>query len=99
MSKVKHISFEELAGNLAELLNQVRAEHTSIMVEYASGEKVLIKPYAPARRGTRKEQSKGAALVTDDSTLQPLPKRTLDTENVSSVGAMYDLDPNSITPG
>jgi hypothetical protein len=95
MSKVKHISSEELAANLADVLNKVRQEHTAVVVEYASGEKVLIKPYAPARRSAHK----GAMPVADNSTLLPLPSQSPDTENVSSVGAMYDLDPNSITPG
>ena len=99
MSKVKHISFEELAGNLAEILNKVRTEHTSVVVEYASGEKLLIKPFSPSHPAARKDQSKGAAPVADASTPQHPLNRVLDPDNVSSVGAMYELDPNSITPG
>jgi hypothetical protein len=100
MSKVKHISFEELAGNLAEILNTVRAEHTSVVVEYASGEKLLIKPFSPSHLKARKDQSEGAAPVADESTLQQQPSnQVLDPDNVSAVGAMYEIDPNSITPG
>jgi hypothetical protein len=99
MSKVKHLSFEELAGNLTELFNKVRTEHTSIVVEYATGEKVLIKPYAPTQHSAKKARSRGAVPVADDSGIQPLPNQPLDTENASSVGAVYDLDPDSITPG
>jgi len=99
MSKVKHVSFEELAGNLAEMLTEVRTEHKSIVVEYASGEKLLIKPYSPSRQGGRKKQLEGDGLVANNTTGQSNPNRAPDTPNISSVGAVYDLDPNSITPG
>jgi hypothetical protein len=95
MSKPVHISVEDLTRNLAELLNKVRTEQTSIVVEYANGENVLIKPYSPARRRTRKKQRTGSAPPSN----QPPAKETSDKENVSAVGAVYDLDPGSITPG
>ena len=95
MSRAKHISFEELAGNLAELLDEVRAGHTSIVLEYASGGKVLIKPYSTTSRGSRK----GTASVTEDGKRPYRQKREIDAKNVSSMGAVYDLDPDSITPG
>jgi hypothetical protein len=99
MSKVKHVSFAEFAGNLAELLDTVRAEGASLVVEYASGENVLIKPYATPRRASSNAQSKGARKSTAQSTRQPLPNQSTDPTNISSVGAVYDLDPGSITPG
>jgi hypothetical protein len=99
MSRVKHISFEQLAGNLAEILNNVRAERASIVVEYDNGDHVLIKPYSPSHRGARAEQRKGVAPDEDDSPLQHPPDHALDSENISSMGAVYDLDPGSITPG
>ena len=90
MSTVKHLSFEELADNLAALLNQVRDEHTTLVVEYTGGEKLLIKPLLPTRQN--------ACADSSDHPLQP-PNQDPERENISSVGAVYDLDPDSITPG
>jgi hypothetical protein len=93
------MSFEEFARSLAEHLTKVRTEKVSIVVEYASGESVLIKPYP----STRQDAGKAAAPQTVDKSRQPLPDRAREventTENISSVGAVYDLDPDSITPG
>ena len=94
MSKEKHISFEEFAGNLAELMEKVRAEKSTIVVEYANGEMVLIKPYARTRPTSRK----GAAPEADNSQ-QPAPKQPDNAENKSAMGAVFDIDPGSITPG
>jgi hypothetical protein len=91
MSTVDHISFEKLAGNLAAILNKVRDEHTTIVVEYASGEKLIIKPLAPTRLDTPEDQR--------DITLQQPQKRVADTGEVGSAGAIYELDPNGLTPG
>jgi len=91
MSTVNRISFEELAENLAGILGKVRDEHTTVVVEYASGEKLIIKPLLPTRPGIDEEEI--------DATPQQPPQRTSNTENISSVGAVFDLDPNSITPG
>lgn len=91
MSRVKRVSFEELAASLAELLDRVRADHASVVVEFPDGENLLIKPYAPTSPRTRK----GAATVATNRK----PNRQPDSTNVSSVGAVYDFDPNSITPG
>ena len=56
MSTTNHISFEELAGNLTDVFNKVRKEHTSVVVEYATGEKVMIQPLpAPQKRKRRKK--------------------------------------------
>src|SRR5689334_11197837 len=56
MNPTTHISFEELAGNLADVLNKVREEHTPVVVEYATGEKVMIQPLpAPKKRNRRKK--------------------------------------------
>jgi hypothetical protein len=99
MSRVKHVSFEELAGNLDELLSKVRSDHTSIVVEYGSGVNVLIKPYAPARQGMRKERKIVVTPVADSGRGRNPSKQPLDGENISSVGAVYDLDPDSITTG
>ena len=99
MSKVKYLSFEELAGNLAEPLNKVRTEQASIVVEYPSGEKVLIKPYSPAGQDNRGAQREESAPSADDRKAQPQAQPTIDPDNISSVGAVYDLDPGSITPG
>ena len=91
MSTVNHISFEELAGNLADILNKVRDEHTPIVVEYANGENVIIKPLSPTRPDTDVAQI--------DSTQQQPPKQVSDTSEVGSTGAVYELDPNGVTPG
>ena len=56
MSTIDHISFEELAGNLANILNKVRDEHTTIVVEYASGEKLVIKLLSPTCLDTHEDQ-------------------------------------------
>jgi hypothetical protein len=92
VSRVHHISFEELAANLAERLDQVRNAHASIVVEYANGEMVMIKPYAPSHRGAGRGQRKNAGSAQS-------PGQTPDDENKSSMGAVYDFDPDSITPG
>jgi hypothetical protein len=100
MSKVHYISFEELAGNFADILNKVRDDHTTVIVGYASGEKLLIKRFSPSQPSAPKEQIKGAAPVANNSTLQQPPQdQGRDTDNISSVGAVYDIDPDSITPG
>ena len=91
MSTVNHISFEELAGNLADILNKVRDEHATIVVEYASGEKLVIKPHSPTRLDAPEDQI--------DHTQQQPPKGVPDTGEVGSAGAAYALDPNSLTPG
>lgn len=99
MSRAKHISFEELAGNFADLLDNVRTEHASIVVEYPTGEKLLIRQYSPSRRGSRKDQSMDAKPAAVGSTRQSAQNLPSDRENVSSVGAVFDMDPGSITPG
>lgn len=99
MSKAKHISFEELVENFADLLDNVRTEHASIVVEYPTGEKLLIRSYAPSRRGPRKDQSMEARPAGVGSTRQSAQNLPSDRENVSSVGAVFELDPGSITPG
>jgi hypothetical protein len=91
MSTVYQISFEELAGNFAAILNKVRDEHTTIVVEYASGEKLLIKPLAPPRQDAHEDPT--------DPTQQQPPRQVLDTGEVGSAGAVYELDPNGLTPG
>ncbi len=91
MSTMIHVPFEELAGNLADILNKVRYEHTAIVVEYASGEKLVIKRLTPTRLDTHEDQ-------IDPMQQQP-PKREPDTGELGSAGAAYELDPNSITPG
>jgi hypothetical protein len=97
MGRVKQISFEEFAAHLAEIMNQVRTEHTSVQVVFAGGEKVMIKPASPAPRGPRKAQHKAAAPLADERPPQPPPHQA--PEDASATGAMYELDPKSITPG
>lgn len=95
MGKVKQISFEEFADHLAEIMDQVRTERTSVQVVFASGEKVLIKPASPAPQGAGKAQHKAAAPI-DERPPQPPDQAP---EDASATGAMYELDPKSITPG
>lgn len=57
MNATNHISFDELAGNVIDVFNKVREEHTPIVVEYSTGEKLIIKPLSsakPLRRRGRK---------------------------------------------
>jgi hypothetical protein len=61
MRTTTHISFEELADNLAHILNTVRDEHTTIVVEYASGEKLVIQPLPPTKKNTRRSRKKTKA--------------------------------------
>jgi hypothetical protein len=91
MSTVQQISFEELAGNLAAILNKVLDEHTTVVVEYASGEKLLIKPLSPTRQDAHEDS-------TAPTRQQPL-QQGLDPGEVGSAGAVYELDPNGLTPG
>ena len=100
MSKVKHISFEEFAANPAAILDSVRADHASVVVEYASGGNVHIKPYAPpSRRRAGNERVQNAAADAAARPRQPRAELAGNPQNISSVGAVYDLDPGSITPG
>jgi hypothetical protein len=99
MSRAKHIAFEEFAGNLAQHLSTVRAEKVSLVVEYASGERVLIKPYPPARPHAGKAAAPQAKGRRRQSVPDPARELENASENISSVGAVYDLDPGSITPG
>ena len=56
MSTTNHISFEELADNFTDVLNKVRDEHTPVVVEYATGEKVVIQLLpAPKKRNRRQK--------------------------------------------
>ena len=98
MSHAKHISFEEFAADAVSILESVRSEHLSVVVEYASGEKIHIKPYA-LRSRTRKPHDQDATARTVGKSQRPLAEHTVNTQNISSVGAVYDLDPGSITPG
>lgn len=59
MSTTNYISFEELAGNLADVLNKVREEHTSVVVEYATGEKVVIQPLPAPKKRNRRQKTYG----------------------------------------
>ncbi len=61
MRTSNHISFEELAGNLADVFNKVRKEHTSIVVEYATGEKFVIKPLRPTKVSIRPRRKRTKA--------------------------------------
>jgi hypothetical protein len=99
MSKVKRVSIEELAGNLADILNEVRTEHRSVVVEYGSGETLLIKPYSPSRHSAPKQHAEGETPARRKSAPRQPASREANTQNVSAVGAVYDLDPQSITPG
>ena len=60
MSTTNHISFEELAGNFADVLNKVREEHKAVVVEYANGEKVMIKPLPMSKKRSRPTRKKTA---------------------------------------
>ena len=91
VSTVKHVSLEELANNLAALLSQVRDEHISLVVEYATGEQLLIKPLSPTRQPARADAA--------DHPRQTPPNQAPAREGMSSMAALYDLDPDSITPG
>ncbi len=95
MSKARHISFEELAGNLVELLNEVRGQHTTLVVEYPNGGNVQIKPHATTRRSARQD----TAAVATERKRQPRASGTRSARTLSTMGAVHDLDPNSITPG
>src|SRR5215212_4191854 len=53
MRTTNHILYEEFAGNLADVLNQVREEHKAVVVEYANGEKVMIKPLSAPKKHPR----------------------------------------------
>ncbi len=61
MSTTQHISFEELAGNLTEVLNLVREAHKAVVVEYANGEQVLIKPVSTVKKVSRRPRKKTKA--------------------------------------
>jgi hypothetical protein len=54
MNTTHHISFEELAGNFADVFNKVREEHKAVVVEYKTGEKILIKPVTPGKEIVRR---------------------------------------------
>jgi hypothetical protein len=58
MRTANHISFEELADNFTTVLNKVREEHKPIVVEYANGEKVIIKPLAASKKRSRYTRGK-----------------------------------------
>ncbi len=50
MSTTNHISFQEFEDNLTDVLNKVREEHKPVVVEYANGEKVVIKPLPTVKK-------------------------------------------------
>lgn len=63
MKVTNHISFEELAGNITAVFNQVREERKTVVVEYANGEQVVIKPLrAPKKKGRKKIKVNLAAI-------------------------------------
>ena len=90
MPNVRHLSFEELADNLTELLDYVRTEHITLVVEYANGEKLMIKPLSPPRQHAREDSADDRSQRQNQDTQR---------ENSNSMGALYDIDPDSITPG
>ena len=61
MKATNHISFEELAGNIAAVFNQVREERKTVVVEYANGEQVVIKPVRAAKKKVRAVRKKTKA--------------------------------------
>jgi hypothetical protein len=61
MSTIHHISFEELAGNLAAVLNKVREERTAVVVEYKTGENVVIRPIPTERKNSRRNRKRTKA--------------------------------------
>ena len=63
MSTTNHISFEELADNMTDVFNKVREEHTPIVVEYATGEKLVIKPLSAARPLRRRGRKRTKADI------------------------------------
>lgn len=108
MSTARHLSLEQFAANAADLLESVRAQGTPIVVDFASGESLLITLLPPSQAAGERAAGERAAggRAADKRTPQEQPSQQppaqeleLDTGNISSVGAMYDIDPNSVTPG
>ncbi|RIK49512.1 MAG: hypothetical protein DCC57_12695 [Chloroflexi bacterium] len=103
MSTARHLSLEQFAANAADLLESVRAQGTPIVVDFASGESLLITLLPPSQAaGERAAGGRAADKRTPQeqpSQQPPAQELELDTGNISSVGAMYDIDPNSVTPG
>ena len=115
MKTTNHVSVEELTGNLADLLNQVRLEQTSLVVEYATGEQLIIQPHrSTAKKLSRSAKTPKAATpgrsplpstrlgAREDqmnSTQSPPPSSLIETGEANAPGAAYELDPKSVTPG
>lgn len=62
MSISTHISFDELTSNVTAVLNQVRKEHKAVIVEYASGEKLVIKPLT-TKKSVRRQRKRSKADI------------------------------------
>jgi hypothetical protein len=71
MSRVKHVSVEEFAEHLTEILHKVRTQQIAVVVEYATGEKLLLKPFSPLRRRARKAEARGRARSPTRSSASP----------------------------
>lgn len=63
MSTTNHITFEELANNVTDVFNKVRAEHKAVVVEYKTGEKILIKPVTPGKAIVRRGRMRTKADI------------------------------------
>ena len=63
MRTTHHISFEELANNVSDVFNQVRVEHKAVVVEYANGEKVVIKPWPALKQKQRQKRRVNYAAI------------------------------------
>jgi len=63
MSTTNHISFEELTNNVTDVFNRVREEHKAVVVEYANGEKVVIKPLTAVKKNSRKRTRVNYAAI------------------------------------
>jgi hypothetical protein len=61
MNTETHILFEELADNLTDVFNCVREERQTVVVEYATGEKLLIKLLPSAKTPARRLRKKTKA--------------------------------------
>jgi hypothetical protein len=61
MSTTTHITFKELAGNFADVLNKVREERTAIVVEYETGEKLVIRPVTSSSKNARRSRKRTKA--------------------------------------
>lgn len=94
MNILTHISFDELTSNVAAVLNQVRKEHKAVVIEYATGEKLVIKPLTTKKSVRRQRKLSKADIEAFRTAAGSWKDEDVDT----FIQNVYESRQNSLRP-